>query len=154
MASWQKTLELDPNYADASLAIARTYVTQGKHQQAIEGLRKALLLNERHPLLLGALAHAYARDGQRDEALKLVSELTQIEAEERRSTPFGIIWAYAGLGDKDRAFACLERAYQDRVGRLVWLNVDPLLEPLRSDSRFRDLARRVGLPMLSSPQAR
>jgi len=48
----------------------------------------------------------------------------------------------------------LEKCYQERYGRMVWLNVDPLLEPLRSDARFADLARRVGLPTLASPPRR
>jgi hypothetical protein len=61
-------------------------------------------------------------------------------------TPFGLIWAYAALGESDEAFVSLERAYEDRRDRMVWLNVDPLLDPLRSDPRFDDLVRRVGLP--------
>jgi len=147
MASCQKALELDPSYSDASLILARTYVTQGKYPQAIAELQKALTFNERQPIVLGALAHAYARAGQREEALKLVGKLKRIEAEERGYVPpFGIIWAYAGLGDKEQAFAWLERSYQERRDRMVWLNVDPLLDPLRSDPRFHDLVRRVGLP--------
>ncbi len=146
MASWQKALELDPGYSDASLVLARAYVKLGMNQQAVAELQKALIFNERAPLVLGALAHAYARAGQREEALKLVGELKRIEAEERGFVPpFGIIWAYAGLGDEERAFAWLERSFQERRDRMVWLNVDPLLDPLRSDPRFHDLVRRVGL---------
>jgi len=116
-------------------------------QQAIAELQEALTFNETEVLVLGALAHVYARAGQREEALKLVAKLERIEAEERGYVaPFGIIWAYAGLGDKEQAFAWLERSYQERRDRIVWLNVDPLLEPLRSDPRFHDLVRRVGLP--------
>jgi len=147
MASWQKALELDPSYSDASLVLARAYVKLGMNQQAIAELQKARIFNERALLVLGALAHAYARAGQREEALKLVGELKRIEAEERGFVPpFGIIWAYAGLGDEEQAFAWLERSFQERRDRMVWLNVDPLLDPLRSDPRFHDLVRRVGLP--------
>ncbi len=79
--------------------------------------------------------------------MKLVGELKRIEAEERGFVPpFGIIWAYAGLGDEEQAFAWLERSFQERRDRMVWLNVDPLLDPLRSDPLFHDLVRRVGLP--------
>ncbi len=148
MASWQKALELDPSYSDASLVLARAYVKLGMNQRAVAELQKALIFNGRAPLVLGALAHAYARAGQREEAWKLVGELKRIEAEERGFVPpFGIIWAYAGLGDEeDQAFAWLERSFQERRDRMVWLNVDPLLDPLRSDARFHDLVRRVGLP--------
>src|SRR2546427_7317853 len=146
MASLQKVLELDPSYSDASIVLARTYVTKGMYQQAIAELQKALIFNGREPLVLGALAHVYARAGQREEALKLVSELKRIEAERGNIPTFSFTWAYAGLGDKEQAFAWLERSYQERRQRMVWLNVDPLLEPLRSDPRFHDLVRRVGLP--------
>ncbi len=146
-ASMQKALELDPSFSDASIILARAYLKQGMYQQAIAELQKALTFNETEVLVLGALAHVYARAGQRDEALKLVRELERIEGDERGYVaPFGIIWAYAGLGDNDQAFAWLEKSYQERRDRIVWLNVDPLLEPLRSDPRFHDLVRRVGLP--------
>ena len=147
MTSMQKALELDPSFSDASLVLARAYLAQGMYQRAIAELQKALASNKTETLLLGALAHVYARAGQREEALKLVGELKRIEAEERGFVaPFGIIWAYAGLGDKDQAFALLQRAAEEHRDRIVWLNVDPLLEPLRSDPRFHDLVRRVGLP--------
>jgi serine/threonine protein kinase/tetratricopeptide (TPR) repeat protein len=155
-ASWKKALELDPAYSDASLVLARTYVSQGEYQQAVAELQRALSFNERRPILLGALAQAYARAGQREEALKLLAELKRIEAEDRGYvSPFGIIWAYAGLGDKEQAFAYLERCYQERRERLPWINVDPLMEPLRSDPRFDNLVRRIGLPTRgSSPHPR
>ena len=148
MASWQKALELDPSYSDASIVVARTYVTRGMHQQAIAELQKALTFTKGEPLVLGALAHAYARAGRREEALKLVGELKRIQAERGRGNmpTFPFIWAYAGLGDKDQAFAWLESSYQERRDRMVWLNVDPLLDPLRSDPRFHDLVHRMGLP--------
>ena len=148
MASWEKALELDPAFADASLVLARTQVTQGKYGEAIAVLRKAAMFNEKHTLILGALAHAYARAGQRDEAMKLVRDLKRIDAEEPGYVPpFGLIWAYAALGDKDEAFAILEKSFEERSNRMVWLSVDPLLDPLRSDRRFEDLIRRIGLPL-------
>ena len=70
--------------------------------------------------MLGALAHAYARGGQHVEAVKLVDELKRVET---TVTPFGLIWAYAGLGENDQAFIWLERAYAERRDRMVWLNV-------------------------------
>ncbi len=147
MASMQKALELDPSFSDASIVLARAYLKQGMFQQATVELQRALTFNETEVLVLGALAHVYARIGQREDALKLVHKLERIEGEERGYVaPFGIIWAYAGLGDKEQAFAWLERAYEEHRDRIVWLNVDPLLEPLRSDPRFHDLVRRVGLP--------
>jgi Flp pilus assembly protein TadD len=130
-------------------------VSQGRYDEAIAELQKILTFNERRPVLLGALAHAYARSGRRGEALNLVSELKRIEAEERGYvSPFGIIWAYAALGEKEQAFAYLETCYQERRERMPWINVDPLMEPLRSDPRFEDLVRRMGLPTKNRPRPR
>lgn len=58
-------------------------------------------------------------------------------------TYFGIL--YAGLGDKDQALTWLEKAFQERAGLLTWLNVEPMMDDLRSDPRFPDLIRRIGL---------
>jgi TolB-like protein/Tfp pilus assembly protein PilF len=154
MASWQKALELDPSSWYASMVVARAYVSQGMYQQAITDLQKAMTFNAREPSVLGALAHAYARAGQREEALKLVDELKRIEVERGFIPTFPFVWAYAGLGDNEQAFAWLERSYQERRERLVWLNVDPLLEPLRSDPRFHDLVLRIGLPAKTPPRPR
>jgi TolB-like protein/DNA-binding winged helix-turn-helix (wHTH) protein/tetratricopeptide (TPR) repeat protein len=153
-ASWKKALELDPGYSDARLTIARTHVTLGEYEDAIAELRRAMSLDARQSLILGALAHTYGRAGQREEALKVLDELTRLEASEPGLVPlFGGIWAYAGLGDRDQAFARLERAFTERSDRMVWLQVDPLLEPLRPDPRFQDLVRRMGLPAVSAPRA-
>lgn len=144
MALARRVLELNPADGDASLVVARTYVTQGKYAPAIEELRRVLALRPRRdPLLVGALAHAYARAGDREEALKLVGELKRFSDP---VTPFGLIWAYAGLRDNDQAFIWLEKAFMERRDRMTWLNVDPLLDPLRADPRFDELVRRVGLP--------
>ncbi|PYM23115.1 MAG: hypothetical protein DMD78_12550 [Candidatus Rokuibacteriota bacterium] len=152
-ASLQRVLELEPSYSDASLVFARNYVSKAMYQEAIVELQTALTFNATEPFVLGALAHVYGRVGRVEDALKLVGELKRIEAERGNSpmSPFPFVWAYAGLGDKDQAFVWLERSYQQRRQRMVWLNVDPLLGPLRSDARLHDLVRRMGLPTNSPP---
>jgi len=104
----------------------------------------------------GELAHAHARGGRREEALKLVVELLRIEtgADHEYVPEFGLIWAYAGLGDNDRAIRWLERACTEGAFRIVSLNVDLFLDPLRSYPRFIDLVRRVGLPTNGPPLSR
>jgi TolB-like protein/Tfp pilus assembly protein PilF len=147
MASLQKALDLDPSYYDARIVLARTYVSNAKYQQAIAELEKALAFNARDPGVVGALAYAHARSGNREKALALVEQLKRNGGPQPGSAPtFGLVWAYAGLDDKEQAFAWLERACVERRQRLTWLNVDPLLDPLRSDLRFTDLVRRMGLP--------
>jgi TolB-like protein/Tfp pilus assembly protein PilF len=146
MKSLRRTLELEPGYSDARIVLARSYVTLGQHRQAIAELEKAMTFGAREPFILAAQAHAYARAGRQNEALKLVDELKQFKATRGITPTFAFIWAYAGLGDKEQAFAWLEKAYEERRQRMVWLNVDPFLDPLRSDPRFHDLVSRVGLP--------
>ena len=149
--SYQKVLELEPNYYVAHHSLARAYIEKGMHQQAIEELEKAMALGGREPLSLGVLAYAYARAGRRQEALKLVTELLHRSNSEHMPPLRPLAIAYSGLGDKDKAFACLETAYQRRSGALFELNSQPLYAALRADPRFSDLARRIGLPPESLP---
>jgi len=149
--SYQKVLELEPNYYVVHHSLARAYIEKGMHQQAIEELEKAMALGGREPLSLGVLAYAYARAGRRQEALKLVTELLHRSNSEHMPPLRPLAIAYSGLGDKDKAFACLETAYQRRSGALFELNSQPLYAALRADPRFSDLARRIGLPPESLP---
>jgi Flp pilus assembly protein TadD len=94
----------------------------------------------------GGLGHAYARAGQTSEARRLLRELGDL-ATRRYVSPIDFASIYAGLGEKDLAFASLEKAYQQRDPRLIiWLNLHPEFESLRSDPRMKDLLRRIGLP--------
>jgi TolB-like protein/DNA-binding winged helix-turn-helix (wHTH) protein/Tfp pilus assembly protein PilF len=149
--SYRKALELEPNYHVAHHNLARAYIEKGMYQQAIEELEKAMALGGRNSLSLGVLAHAYGKAGRREEALKLIGELLQRPNREHVPPLRPLAIAYSGLGDKDKAFACLETAYQRRTGALFELNSQPLYTPLRSDPRFQDLARRIGLPQESAP---
>ncbi len=149
---YQKVLELEPNYFVAHHSLARAYIEKGMYQQAIEELEKAMALGGRDSLSLGVLAHAYGKAGRRPEALKLVGELLHRPNGQHVPPLRPLAIAYSGLGDKDKAFACLETAYQRRTGALFELNSQPLYAPLRTDARFQDLARRIGLPSSGTPQ--
>jgi tetratricopeptide (TPR) repeat protein len=94
--------------------------------------------------MVALLGHADAVAGRRDEALAVLKELD--ERSKREYVPaFYSVLIYLGLNDKDQAFQCLERAYEERSTHLVWLKVDPIFDGLRSDPRFTDLMRRMGL---------
>ena len=83
--------------------------------------------------------------GRRNDAVKLLDELND-SSKRRYVSPYDLALIHIGLGDNDRAFEMLERAYQERSSALSWLKVDPRLDPLRSDPRFANLMSRVGLP--------
>jgi tetratricopeptide (TPR) repeat protein len=93
---------------------------------------------------LAFLARAYALAGKTDEAQKILAQLKEQSAR-RYVSPYQVAMIYAGLGDKEQTLAWLEKACQQRVHNLVFLKVEPELDGLRSDPRFVDLIRRVGL---------
>src|SRR2546425_983990 len=92
-----------------------------------------------------ALGHAYALAGKRAEAQRVLDDLLAL-SKQRFVSPYDISLVHLGLGEKDKAFEWLQKAVAERVGLLVYLKVDPLFDPLRSDPRFQDLLRRMGLP--------
>jgi TolB-like protein/Tfp pilus assembly protein PilF len=96
------------------------------------------------PYALGHLGNAYARAGQPDAARRIIARL-QEKVKRDGVGGYEIALAYAGLGDKKAAFQWLEDAFRTHDAGLVYLNVDPCLDPLRSDPRFQDLMHRVGL---------
>ena len=113
-------------------------------EEAIDTLERLAVVWERNPAALGALARAYGRAGRRAEALALVEELAQ---RERLGyvPPAPFVHAYVGLGDRDRAFAALERASRERSNILLFVNTHPLFDSLRGDARFASVVRGVGL---------
>ena len=92
---------------------------------------------------------AYGLAGRKAEASKILNELLELN-ETRYVTPAALVNVYIGLGDKEQAFVWLEKAYQERSNYVAYLKVFPILDPLRSDPRFADLVRRVGLPVVTS----
>ena len=98
----------------------------------------------RSPGAIELLAMAYARAGNRTQALRLINELKQ--RQKTSYVPAGaFISPYLGLGDYNEAFVWFERAYQEQSNILQFLKVHPFFDPVRSDPRFVDLLRRVGL---------
>jgi eukaryotic-like serine/threonine-protein kinase len=141
----QKTLEIDPNFARAHFFLGQAYMRKGAFAEAIAEFHRATTLSPNITQYKGGLGYAYARAGKSAEAHKLLSELK--EHSKRRYVSWSDLAAiYAGLGEKDQAFACLENAYEQRETRVVKVNVVPFFDPLRSDPRFADLLRRIGLP--------
>jgi tetratricopeptide (TPR) repeat protein len=93
------------------------------------------------PGLISRLGYAYAVSGKRDEAAKLIEELSR----QRYPSPAAIAIVYLGLGDKDRALELLDKAYEERASELVWLKVDPIYDPLRADPHFIALFKKAHL---------
>jgi serine/threonine protein kinase/TolB-like protein/Flp pilus assembly protein TadD len=140
----RKVIELDPNFIAAYSCAAQAYEQQKMYAEAIADMNKARVLVGDDPGVMEELACAYALSGQKTEARKLLDALKERSAREYVD-PGLIALIYASLGEKDQAFEWLEKAYQVRSSWMTWLKVEPKFDPLRSDPRFTDLMRRVGI---------
>jgi DNA-binding winged helix-turn-helix (wHTH) protein/TolB-like protein/Tfp pilus assembly protein PilF len=136
----QNTLELDPDFAVAHMISGLSYVQKNMHDESIAELQRA----KANPDSRALLAYAYAVAGKSREARKILEELDQL-SKRRYVSPFPIAVAYSGLGENDRAFDALEKAYTDRSWGMGMLKVNPIFDGLRSDPRFAVLLRRVNL---------
>jgi Flp pilus assembly protein TadD len=144
-AQLRNTVELAPDYWPAHDFLGIVYQLQGKYPEAIAEAQKAHQLEGAIAEPLGSLGHAYALQGKTAEARKVVDQLTELSKTDHvPSYHFAVI--YAALGEKDQAFAFLEKAYQERSWYPTWLADDPQMDTLRSDPRFKDFLRRFGLP--------
>ena len=140
-----KTLEIDPSFFATHKYLGLLYVQKGMYEQAITEYVKAKDLSPDDYHIVALIGHAYALSGHRDKARKTLLELKKM-AQQKYIQPWSIALIYAGLGEKDQALAWLEKAYEDRSSYMVYLKVEPMLDSLRSDSRFGDLLRRMELP--------
>jgi tetratricopeptide (TPR) repeat protein len=140
----QQALAIDPHYADAIINIGRAYEQVGMYPQAEQAYRSILAFAPDEPALLALVGHLYAVTGQRTKAREIISQLQQISGSRYVPSVYvGLI--YIGLGDKDRAFAWLDKAYEERCDYLVYLPTDPMADPLRNDPRFDELLGRLDL---------
>jgi TolB-like protein/DNA-binding winged helix-turn-helix (wHTH) protein/Tfp pilus assembly protein PilF len=140
----RKTLELDPNYAMAHTHLGQAYIQKRMYSEAVEELQKALALSEQNAEIKAILGYAYAAAGDRQAAQKLIGELTT-SSNVRYTPAYSVAEVYAVMGEKDEAFAWLEKAYRERAPHLLSLKVEPTLDSLRADPRFSDLLRRTHL---------
>jgi eukaryotic-like serine/threonine-protein kinase len=143
---YRKALELDPNYSWAYLWIGQAYLGKQMYNEAIDNISKAIALSEGNVRMKATLGYAYALAGKRGEAQQIVNEL-QAQSKQKYVSPYFIAVVYSGLGEKDQAFALLEKAYQERHPYLTLLKVEPVFDNLRSDPRYTELLRKVGLPL-------
>lgn len=133
----RKTLELDPNIAMGHWCFGQAYIGEHRYGAAIQELERANTLGTT-PLILRDLAWAYAAVGNKEKANAILAGLMRKTQSEYMS-PYSIGVVDAALGEKDKAFEYLERAFAERDCHIAYLALDPELDPLRSDVRFRVL---------------
>jgi pentatricopeptide repeat protein len=133
-----------PNDAVAYQELGFVLLGKDLNAEAIPVLEKAVALSNGSPASEGVLVRAYARAGRREDALRLLEQMKK-----RRAAGYfpaaAFVNAYLGLGDKEQAFVWLEEAYKEQSNILQFVKTHPFFDPIRSDPRFADLQRRVGL---------
>jgi len=141
---YRQAVEMDPNSGLAHWSLGNAYLLSNRDNEAIAEYQKAIPLSGDSPDEPASLAFAYAVGGNQDEARITLDGL------KRRTSgsyvpPSLIASIYGALGEKDKAFDLLEQGFRERDSVLVYLKVDPMFDPLRSDPRFPVLQKRIGL---------
>jgi serine/threonine-protein kinase len=139
-----KTLDLDGNFIFARDVLGQAYEQKGMYDEAIEQIEKAAALSNRRTLSLGGLGHAYALAGKRDAAQKILDELLDL-SKQKYVSAYDLALIYAGLGENEQALEWLEKADEQRNGWLNFLLVEPRFDALRSEAKFAELVKKVGL---------
>ncbi len=138
----RKTLDIEPRFWPAHLYLGKTLSEQGQFPEAVEELRKAGDFTAEPYATIG---NVYGRMGRAADARKVIADL-QEQSKKGYVAPTNFAKVYIGLGDKDQAFAWLEKGYQQHDFWMAFLKGDPIFDSLRSDPRFQDLVRRIGFP--------
>jgi TolB-like protein len=152
MEQQRRTLELDPTFAPAHRSTGGALEQLGRYDEAIEEYRKGAALST-DLSATSLLAHTYAVAGRVDEARRLLGEL-EAAAADRYVSPYSLAAVYTGLGETERAFELLNRAFDTRDRGMGWIRVAPRFDPLRADPRFTDLLRRMQFPGVESASGR
>jgi serine/threonine-protein kinase len=140
----RRAVAMDPTAEENHRLLGLTYLQVGQWDEAAAAFREARAISESPALAEAGLGVVAAARGRLEEARGILAEL---EARQRQAyiSPVALVMMYAALGDADRAFEWLDRAYEERRGWLVYLNVEPMLDGLRADPRFRRLVERMRL---------
>jgi tetratricopeptide (TPR) repeat protein len=141
-----KTFEMDPHLVGFAYHVrARAYEQKKMYAEGLADSQRWADAFKDDPLSISSIARFQARLGNRAEALKLLDRLNEL-SKHRYVSSYWTATVYIGLGNKDEALRNLEKAFEDRYFLMIWINGDPLFDSLRSDSRFNDLLKRIGLP--------
>jgi eukaryotic-like serine/threonine-protein kinase len=140
----KRVAEKEPNFWVVHSTLGQSYLAKVQLPDAIHELELARSLSPEATRNMALLANAYALGGRSAESRRLLQELISL-SRKRYISPVYMAIVSIGLGEKDQAFAWLEKAYADRSDWMVLLQTEPLFDPVRSDPRFQDLLRRIGV---------
>ena len=141
----KRTFELAPTFPEPHLWVSKAYGSRGLYPEAMSEAQQAASYSGRAPRYVAGVGDALAVAGKKAEAHNIIDELVR-SSKSGNVSPFYIAEVYSTLGERDQAFESLEKAYQSRDDELTWIMIDPSLDNIRSDPRYADLLRRMGLP--------
>ena len=142
----QRWVITNPNAWSGHYYLAVGYEGSGQREQAVPEYQRSVDLSQRDSDATAGLAHVYATMGKRAEAEKILGDLLR-QSKTTYVSPYMIAAIYSGLGQNDKAFEFLEKAYQEKSPDIPYfIKADLRIDTLRSDPRFEDLLRRIGLP--------
>ena len=142
----RRTVELDPNYPVTYWVLGLLLSKMGHYELAIAEGEKGVKLSGGSPLMNAALAQTFATAGRREQAIQILDDLTNL-AKQKYVAPYFFAGIHIGLGEDDRAIEYLEKSYEEHSHWLIYLHLDPTMDGIRSNTRFQDLSRRIGLPL-------
>jgi TolB-like protein/Flp pilus assembly protein TadD len=138
----KKTLQLDPNFAIGHYELGQAFEQKHMHDQALTEFQKAIEISGHSGVFDSSVAYVYAVLGRKDEAIKIAKDL-EAHHDQNPSAEANIALIYVGLGDQDQAMIWLNKGYEARFNPSILLR--PAFDPLRTDTRFKELMRRFGL---------
>ena len=145
LAQARKIYDLEPNFPTGRWAISHAFIVNGMYSEAIELNETSLQTAPTNQLFLRFAGYGYAKSNRRKEAEAIIIRFRELSKTEYVMA-YRVANIYAALGEKDKAFVELEKAFGNHDWELFRLKVDPLMEPLRDDPRYKDLLKRMGLP--------
>ena len=146
LAQGKKVYELEPDFILGRYLLGLTYNNNRMYREAIELAEKTLQADPNNQLMLQVAGYAYARLGRRDDAKAIIARFKEI-SKTQYVISFFVATIYAGLGEKDNAFSELETGFKERDWRMsALLKMEPMIEPLRDDPRYKEMLKRLNLP--------
>ena len=142
----RKTIEMDPSFIPAYMILGRVYLEKGMYDEAIAECEKGISIHGGglNYFIMGQLGFIYAKAGRRDDAIRKLDKLMEL-SRSKDIPAFPISMIHAGLGNEEEALDWLEKSYDNHEFPLVLLNVEHFMDDLRSNPRFTDILRKVGL---------
>jgi TolB-like protein/Tfp pilus assembly protein PilF len=143
LAQYQKALDLEQTHYPADFCMGVVYARLGRYEEALAKFSKVRHMVKEAYLPLAFEGYVFAVSGRRREAIKIVKQLEEV-AKHAYVTSYGIAIIYAGLGEKELALEWLEKTYEEHGDWMIWLNVAPEFDDLRTEPGFIDLIKRIG----------